>query len=406
MSWLRIVFSPGVIFIGLNGLALLTFFVWALMNKFSGVEPQAPVEIVETIQADPLEESSVAFWLEEDTNNESQRELQPREYTQTARRPILPSYEEVKDTIDLKGLDDPKDFLNSPSSDSSFTPFITSHVDLEKSELGKPKFFYPHSASGNYRTNSNAQVRMIFKQHTGDFSDHDYWESSIGLRYNVSSKLEMSLLADTYFSSGLHERNSKANEGIATVRFSTRYLLGETFVKGWKSSVGLSYETPVSNAAPELTSGMTHLKPHMTFVKTAENNSNLTYYGSVGLDFVSDTGISGLLEQNELTDDSQTIGTGVAWTQGKVLYTLDAEYQTTRLLGEFDEDVISLRPGIMWELPRALSFNSSSKWLLGAGVDLRDGPNGFDMGVSASLRIGMDLERYQYRQNDERFGRL
>ena len=53
----------------------------------------------------------------------------------------------------------------------------------------------------------------------------------------------------------------------------------------------------------------------------------------------------------------------------------------------------SLRPAVVWEIPRRYTFNSRGQWLLGFGLRFTEGPDGFDVGASAKVRVNFDFKR-------------
>jgi hypothetical protein len=66
---------------------------------------------------------------------------------------------------------------------------------------------------------------------------------------------------------------------------------------------------------------------------------------------------------------------------------------TSRLLGDTDEDVFEIRPGIIWELGKRRPDGSPSRWLLGSSVSATIGPDGTELGLGLRLRMDLDLKK-------------
>ena len=67
----------------------------------------------------------------------------------------------------------------------------------------------------------------------------------------------------------------------------------------------------------------------------------------------------------------------------------DGDAQRTILVDE----LVALRPSVVWVLPQRYTFSSKGKWLLGLGLRLTRGPDGNDVGLNAKLRVNFDFKR-------------
>ena len=74
-------------------------------------------------------------------------------------------------------------------------------------------------------------------------------------------------------------------------------------------------------------------------------------------------------------------------------YTFEAAYETTRLVGTLHDDVYSIRPGFVWEIPKRFTHSSRTQWVMGLALTLSEGPDGFDWGLSAKARLDIDFKR-------------
>ena len=79
--------------------------------------------------------------------------------------------------------------------------------------------------------------------------------------------------------------------------------------------------------------------------------------------------------------------------KGNVHYTLEGGFSTTILWGNGGKNLVFVRPGILWQVPRRFTFNSESNWLVGAAIPVSFGPDGSDIGINAKLRVNFDFKR-------------
>jgi len=236
------------------------------------------------------------------------------------------------------------------------------------------------------------QLKLILHPHIGDVTKYDYLRTAIGLRYSLSSHLELSGETNPYFSTGLRDVGFFKESGLVDVRLGFKYRLERDLLPGWDSGFGVSYQIPLGSSPPQLTDGFKHLRSFVSFARTLDDHPNWRVFWKLGADLVTPTDIVGRHEKNDLTDDANSIGAGFIWHRGSQYYTFEAAYETTRLIGTLHDDVFSLRPGIVWEVPRR-DGRSGRQWLLGLALTLSDGPDGFDWGLGAKARLDIDFKR-------------
>jgi hypothetical protein len=234
------------------------------------------------------------------------------------------------------------------------------------------------------------RLKLILHPHLGDLLKYDYQRVALGLRYSISSHLELSGEANTYFGNGLHDVGFFEEYGLADARFGFKYRVGGELLPGWESGFGASYTMPVGSPPPQLTDGLEHVRPFITFARTLETHPNWRVFWKVGADLVTPTGIEGKHEKNELTDDATSFGGGFVWHRGKMYYTLEAGYETTELIGTAHDNVFMIRPGVIWEIP---GRSERGKWVIGLALTLSQGPDGTEVGVGGKLRLDFDLNR-------------
>jgi hypothetical protein len=121
-------------------------------------------------------------------------------------------------------------------------------------------------------------------------------------------------------------------------------------------------------------------------------HEGLRVFWGFGADFIQHTNVVGSLEKNDFTNSSTNIKGGVVWERGAINYTFEAGYATTRLLGGETQDVVYVRPGFVYSIPKRFTFNSRSNWVFGLAFKVSDGPDGTEVGISGKLRLSLNFK--------------
>jgi hypothetical protein len=237
------------------------------------------------------------------------------------------------------------------------------------------------------------QLKLILHPHLGDLAKYDYLRTALGLRYTLSSHLEVSGETNTTFGTGLRDVGFLGDPGLVDARLGFKYRLGRHVLRGWDAGAGATYTFPFGHPPAQLTDGFEHFRPFVTFARPLESHPEVRMFWKLGLDLLSPTDIVGEHEKNDLLDDSNSIGGGFVWDRGAMHYTFEVGYATTRLLGERNDDVFMIRPGFVWEVPHRFTRRSRGQWLFGVALTLSDGPDGFEVGIGGKLRLDLDLKR-------------
>ncbi len=243
------------------------------------------------------------------------------------------------------------------------------------------------------RTEKKNSLRFILHPHLGDLTKRDHLRTALGFRYGLTSRWEAQVESDAYFTHGVRHGGFFDESGFSSLGVGTKYRLGDPLRIGWDTSVGLDWRRPVGAPPPDVTDGLEHWTPALSFSRPWVGRPDWRVFFSLGADFVSATGVTGQLEKNELGDDAVSVSGGVLHTRGALTYTLETGYATTSVLGSTDRYVVSLRPGLVWVVPQKYTFGKNSKWLLGTALKLSHGSGGNDIGVSAKLRVNFDFKR-------------
>lgn len=234
--------------------------------------------------------------------------------------------------------------------------------------------------------------RAFVHPHFGDFENHDYFRISSGVRYGATSKLELSAETAAYFSHGFGDVGFFDRKGVMSAQFGAKLNVGPRILEGWDASVGFDVTRPTGSPPIELTDGLQHFEPYMTFSRRMESRPEIRLFWGAGADLVSATRFAGELQENQLGDDSAHLTAGFVWDRDRLHYTFEAMVASTRPFGESSDDLLVLRPGVIWEIPSFRNPHSRGNWMIGVGAKASFGPDGADYGVSAKLRYNLDLK--------------
>lgn len=247
-------------------------------------------------------------------------------------------------------------------------------------------------------TEKKHALRLIFHPHIGDLLNEDYLRIPLGVRYGVSQRLELNGTLESYFSHGLGAVGLFQDAGFDEAHLGAKYRLGDALIRDWDLAIGIDWDRPIGSPPRSMTDGMQHVSPFISFARPLGEDRAWRLFGSVTYDDVTQLGIPRHLEKNELADDSLALTLGVLKQRRDLTYTLETGVASTRFTSDGEDDVVFIRPGLVWVVPERYTFWAKGRWLLGASVRGGYGPDGFEVGVGAKLRISLDLKRLVRRQ--------
>ncbi len=243
-------------------------------------------------------------------------------------------------------------------------------------------------------TEKKNRLKLLFRPHFGDFHRKDYLRVPLALRYGLTDHWDITGGMEGYFAHGLGDVNWMEEYGFSAARFSTKYRLGRRFWSHWDMGLGIDFITPVSDPPGDVSDGLRHFAYHVSFSRELETLEGWRIFWGVGADDVTTTGRPVALEKNDLGDDSVSLSGGFVWQRTGHSYTFEMSYATTRLTGARDRDVVTIRPGIIWKLPKKYTFNARGDWFLGVSTKVSQGTDGFDYGISGKLRASFDFKKW------------
>lgn len=246
-------------------------------------------------------------------------------------------------------------------------------------------------------------LRFTFHPHFGDLTKYDHVRVPVGLRYGLTSRWEVLGEVTGYTSHGLRGTGIGTEIGFSELHLGTKYNLGESLLHGWETGVGVDYFGPLSSPPPDLVDGLEHVMPYLTFSRHLADIPNVRVFWSVGGDFISDSHVEGKLRENQLSDSAFTGSAGFVWDLGTLHATFQTDFGTTRAFGESSNDAITLRPGLLWEVPARWS-PTNGRWMIGGGMRATFGPDGSSTSMSVKVRVDSNLKQWWRRHFDRMKG--
>jgi len=232
--------------------------------------------------------------------------------------------------------------------------------------------------------------RLYVRPRFGDFLHENYFRFLVGARLKTSEQLEFNTEIGSYFTHGLRE---SVGNGFYQFRIGARYELAYTPDSGW--SLGLDWITPLSRPPYEITDGLRHTLPSVTYTKTLSAKRGLVGFTTVSLDLLDHTSLPPNFDENQLRSNSVIFSVGVARQWRKMHLILRVYDATTYPFDDHHQNLIGLRPSIgIPFLRRANGSPRATATFEGRGIW---GPDGFEQGINTSIRL--DLE---YRGGKEK----
>ncbi len=243
------------------------------------------------------------------------------------------------------------------------------------------------------RTERKNFLRLTVHPHFGDFHRKDYLRLPVGVRYGITKNWEASTALEGFFAHGLGDVSAFSEYGLSGFQVGTKYRSSTSLLPGWEMGLGVDYTLPFQDTPAELTDGFEHINPYITFARSFSGWQGVRLFWGTGLDLVRDTKAAGVLDTNEFGENANEFTGGFILLRGRHTYTLEVKFATTELIGDTSQNRITVRPGIIFQLPPRLTFKSHGQWTMGIAVPMTQGPDGFDVGVSVKFRGNFNLKR-------------
>ena len=243
-------------------------------------------------------------------------------------------------------------------------------------------------------TEAKNSLRLIVHPHLGDLTNREHIRTPLGLRYGLTENWEATVDVESYFSHGLKDVPFFDDAGFSQIHIGTKYRLGHWPLTNWDTAIGIDYTRPLGSPPTDISDGLIHIAPYFTLARPLEKHPDVRIFWGLGSDMVNRTFRPVTPGKNELGDDTVTLNGGIVWRMAPYTYTLEAAWTTSDGIGgPRDGNVFSLRPAIVWEVPKRYTFGAKGQWLLGLGLRATHGPDGTDFGASAKVRVNFDFKR-------------
>lgn len=241
--------------------------------------------------------------------------------------------------------------------------------------------------------------RLQFNPRVSDLVRRDYIRVPTGVRWTLNDRTEIFGEAEAYATHGL-ANNTSDGYGIGALRFGGRYLYRNLPWPGYDTSVGLNVDLPVGHPPRDLTDGRNHYSPYFVTQRRLPNHPKWTVFSGLSLDFVQDSAsVPVSLGRNSAKDHSIALNSGAIYDLGQVKWTLQTTYSTTAIAG-VDEHFFTIRPSVLWWVPKKYTLNSKTQWIVGFGVRSTWGPDGYEFSQSTRLRAELTFRQALQRVRD------
>jgi len=233
--------------------------------------------------------------------------------------------------------------------------------------------------------------RLYTHPHVSDLLHEDYFRFPVGLRYQATDHVELTSELGSYFTHGLGD---PAGYGLYEMRLGAKYEQHLPHDTGL--GFGIDLVTPLSRPPDDITDGIRHVVPYVSFSRPIDPDEQLIAFGSLAADYVARTELPPNYRENELHSDSLLLTVGVAREWKRFRLILATSVGDTTLLSGESKQVYAFRPSLV--IPVLRRPDSSARATITFGGRIVRGPDGTDLGVNTSVRIDL-----KYRPNRHRY---
>ena len=226
--------------------------------------------------------------------------------------------------------------------------------------------------------------KLTVHPHLGDLLHRDYLRVTGGLQWALNDRFELRTEADFFGNHGL--RHGTSGYGAGQLHSGAKYVFPKGTHPDFETSVGLNVDTPVGRPPFDFTDGHNHYSPYIVLQHHTNFDRHLTTFGGVSLDFLTLSSVPGAFGRNAPHDDSASLNIGGIYDLGAVKWTLTGTYTTTALSHGSHENFFTLRPSLLWFVPKKYLFNGKTQWIVGLGLRSTWGPDGYELSTSSRVR--------------------
>ncbi len=233
-------------------------------------------------------------------------------------------------------------------------------------------------------TERAGSVQLSFLPRLQDLIDRSYLRLPLGLRWGVNDHFELNSDIDTYIHTGL--RSGESSYGFSELHFGAKYAWHKLLRPTWDTSVGVNTTFPVSRPPLDLTDGYNHFAPYIVFGHRIPGVPGLMGFVHTDVDLIWKSATPGQFARNEPHSNSVTLSPGLVYDRWPFHYTLEVDGTTTSLVGSDHQYFVTIRPGVVWDLPSYLKFHARGRWLVGVTLTATFGPDGNTLSTGGRFR--------------------
>lgn len=241
------------------------------------------------------------------------------------------------------------------------------------------------------KTERRGVIRFSFQPSFRDLIDNSYVRIPLEFRWGVNDHFELNSEIDTYLHHGL--RSGPSGSGFSDLHFGAKYAWLKWLKPVWDTSVGFDSSIPTSRPPIELTDGHNHFTPYIVFGRKVDDVQGLSGFIHASVDLISKSTTPGNFGRNQPHSNSVTLSPGLLYDRKTWHYTLEVDGITTTLVGKADKNFVTIRPGVIWDLPKKLVFNARGRWLAGFNLTATFGPDGNTLSTGGRFRGEVTLAR-------------
>lgn len=246
------------------------------------------------------------------------------------------------------------------------------------------------------KTENRGTVRLIVHPHFGDFTSRSYVRVPTGIRWGVSERAEVTATVEPFFEHGL--KHGSVGSGIGDFEVGGKYSWKQWPSLDVDTSVGVSAFIPVGHPPLDMTTGYDRYSPYVVVGKHVASYPGLLVFCNTGVNLLAKSSVAGSFERNQPHSDSFAITPGFVYDHFPYHYTCEFGFETTSLIGRGGHSFLTVRPGFAWDLPPALTFHSTGRWLIGFGFHATIGPDGITTGGGGKVRAEFGLKRWFHQK--------
>jgi hypothetical protein len=224
---------------------------------------------------------------------------------------------------------------------------------------------------------------LIFRPHVSDFVRRDYLRTEAGFRWTLNDNFEFSTEAATYVTHGF---GAPVGYGIGELDFGSKYIFRNWPQRDYETSASLNVLIPSGRPPLDMTDGHNHYSPGIVIQHHAERNPRLTTFAGTSVDLLASSTTPGVFQPNQPKNDSISVTAGGVYEIGQIKWTLTGTYTTTALISGTSTHFFYLQPSLLWYVPKKLTLNSKTQWIVGFGTPMTWGPDGYEFKVTTRLR--------------------